>query len=299
MLNKEAKDTYMVTVTATDPSGLSDTIKVTIKVTNADEPPVITGGDTTVRYAENRTDAVETYTAEDDEDDKAGKAITWSLSGTDDDDFMISAVGVLTFVETPNYEMTAGGNNVYSITITATDSDMQTDTEEVTVEVTNVDEDGTLTLLNRQPVDGIDLTTELTDIDGATSDPTWKWEKSTSRSSGWVVIDGATNPIYRPMPADIGSYLRATVTYTDLQGPGKSETAVSDRKVVVTRSTNDAPVFRDADDEDIDDGTNIAREVVENAAAGTNVGAPVAAFDAQGDALTYTLGGTDVARPST
>ena len=31
----------MVTVTATDPSGLSATIKVTIKVTNVDEPPVI------------------------------------------------------------------------------------------------------------------------------------------------------------------------------------------------------------------------------------------------------------------
>ena len=63
MLNKEAKDTYMVTVTATDPSGLSATIKVTIKVTNMDEDPVITGGDTSVRYAENRTGAVETYTA--------------------------------------------------------------------------------------------------------------------------------------------------------------------------------------------------------------------------------------------
>ena len=41
MLNKEGKDTYMVTVTATDPSGLSATVNVTIKVTNIDEPPVI------------------------------------------------------------------------------------------------------------------------------------------------------------------------------------------------------------------------------------------------------------------
>ena len=32
MLNKEDKDTYMVTVTATDPSGLSATVNVTIKV---------------------------------------------------------------------------------------------------------------------------------------------------------------------------------------------------------------------------------------------------------------------------
>ena len=81
MLNKEGKDTYMVTVTATDPSGLSATVNVTIKVTNVDEPPVITGGDTSVRYAENRTGAVETYTATDDEDDKARTAITWTLLG--------------------------------------------------------------------------------------------------------------------------------------------------------------------------------------------------------------------------
>ena len=295
MLNKEAKDTYMVTVTATDPSGLSATINVTIKVTNVDEEPEITGGDTTVRYAEDRTDAVATYTAEDDEDDKAGKAITWSLSGTDGADFMISDVGVLTFVETPDYEESTGGgvngtSPTYEVTVVATDGSSATDTLDVTVEVTNMDEDGTLTLLNRQPVDGVELATELTDIDGTTSAPTWKWEKSTSRSSGWVVIDGATDSMYTPVPADIGSYLRATVTYTDPQGSGKPEMAVSDEKVIATRSTNTAPVFRDADDEEIAIGTNIAREVAENAAAGTNVGAPVAAYDAQGDVLTYTLG---------
>ena len=39
-LNWEEKDTYMVTVTATDPSGLSATVNVTIKVTDVDEPPV-------------------------------------------------------------------------------------------------------------------------------------------------------------------------------------------------------------------------------------------------------------------
>ena len=124
-----------------------------------------------------------------------------------------------------------------------------------------------------------------------TSVPTWKWEKSTSRSSGWVVIDEETAPRYTPMPADIGGYLRATVTYTDPQGSGKSETAVSDEKVIAKRSTNTVPVFRDADDEEIEVNIPITREVVENAAAGTNVGAPAAAYDAQDDALTYTISG--------
>ena len=38
-LNREAKDTYTVTVTATDSYGLSATITVTIMVTNVEEPP--------------------------------------------------------------------------------------------------------------------------------------------------------------------------------------------------------------------------------------------------------------------
>ncbi len=293
-LNKEVKDTYMVTVTATDPSGLSDTVNVIIRVTNVPEDPMITGGLTTVRYAENRTDAVETYTASDDEDDKAGKAITWTLDGEDVTYFTIPD-GVLSFMESPDYEDAKGGAtdetaNTYEVIVVATDSSGGTDIEAVTVEVTNVDEDGRLTLLNRQPVDGVAMFTELTDIDGLTSAPTWKWEKSTSRSSssGWAVIDGETDAMYTPKPADLNNYLRATVTYTDPQGGGKSEMAVSDEKVLAKRSTNTVPMFRNADDDGIDVTT---REVVENSVAGTDVGAPVAAFDAQGDVLTYTISG--------
>ena len=60
-----------------------------------------------------------------------------------------------------------------------------------------------------------------------------------------------------------------------------------------TTPANNAPEFQDA--------TGAARtadtgEVAENTAAGENIGAPVAATDADaGDTLTYTLGGTDMA----
>ena len=51
---------------------------------------------------------------------------------------------------------------------------------------------------------------------------------------------------------------------------------------------NNAPVFTDGDD--------TTRAVAENTAAGTNIGAAVAATDADtGDTLTYHLGGTDAA----
>ena len=53
-LDHETTPSYAVTVTATDPSGASDSIFVTIEVTNVDEPLTLTGP-STVPYAENDT----------------------------------------------------------------------------------------------------------------------------------------------------------------------------------------------------------------------------------------------------
>ena len=50
---------------------------------------------------------------------------------------------------------------------------------------------------------------------------------------------------------------------------------------------NSAPVFTD--------GTGTTRTIAENTAAGVNIGGPITATDADNDALTYTLGGTDAA----
>ena len=147
-LDKETRDMYTVTVTATDPSGLSATITVTIEVTNVDEAPEIMigglgiSGMASVRYAENGTDAVATYTAVGPE----SASTTWSLSGDDAGDFDISRSGVLTFSSSPDYAEPADAdtNNVYMVTIEADDG-TYTDTYDVTIRVTEVDDtDGTL-----------------------------------------------------------------------------------------------------------------------------------------------------------
>ena len=130
-LDQETKDTYAVVVTAQDNSGAANdtvTTTVTIRVMDLDEQPVIRAGGLSVRgnrtvsYAENRTDAVETYTA--DGADAAGAR--WSLSGDDVGDFRIGATtGVLTFRTTPNYEapVDADRNNVYQVTVNASSGD--------------------------------------------------------------------------------------------------------------------------------------------------------------------------------
>ena len=118
-LDHDTKASYTVTVKVEDPSLASDTITVTITVTDENEPPMISGK-TSVYYAEGRTDAVATYTA----DDPEGVTIDdWSLEGDDKDLFEISTAGVLTFKSSPDHDVPGDkdGDNVYLVTVQASD----------------------------------------------------------------------------------------------------------------------------------------------------------------------------------
>ena len=229
-LNYEAKNTYMVTVTATDPNGLSDSIDVTIMVTDMDETPeVIVGGLVitglrAVSYAENGTGNVTPYMA-------AGRdaaSATWSLSGADMGDFMISNTGVLTFRSSPDFETPADADmmNDYEVTVEANDG-TNTAMKAVTINVTNVNEDGTVSLSTQQPRVGTAITATLTDADGVVTGTTWQWAKAGTAAGSFDDISGATNASYTPVAADIGMYLRATASYADGYGPGKSAMKVS------------------------------------------------------------------------
>ena len=86
-----------------------------------------------------------------------------------------------------------------------------------------------------------------------------------------------------------------TVSYTDPQGSGKSAMMKSEYTVRATRVSNSAPEFAAAQDPTMEGGqADAAREVAENTEAGTDIGAPVVATDADSnDLLTYTLTGAD------
>ena len=148
-LDREAKATYMVTVTATDPGGLSDSVDVTIKLTDVDEVPGITRKDAptnqsptfpgaaTTRSVPENTVAGQDIGAPVAAIDADNDALTYALSGTDAAAFdIISASGQLQTKAALDYETKAS----YSVTVTATDSGGLSDSIDVTITVTDVDE---------------------------------------------------------------------------------------------------------------------------------------------------------------
>ena len=208
-----------------------------------------------------------------------------TLTGDDAGDFSFTN-GTLSFAATPDYEdpQDNGGDNIYNVTLRAADG-TNTATYDLAVSVTNAPETGTLTLGSKQPQTETALTATLTDPDvvGAT---TWKWERSTSRTSGWAVITGETNTSYTPVASDETYYLRVTAAYTDGYSSGQSLMAISRNAVELRPPDNTAPEFG---------STTATRAVAENSAADTNVGAPVTAGDTEdaGD-LGYTLSGSSL-----
>ena len=125
---------YEVTVRASDGSYYGN-FEVTVTVEAVNEPPDITG-DIEITYQENGDRALETYRGTDPEKTD----ITWGLSGVDAGAFTISETGELTFRNVPDYEAPADSDddNVYEVTVEATDEDGETGRLEAEVTVTNV-----------------------------------------------------------------------------------------------------------------------------------------------------------------
>ena len=280
-LDFEGKGSYRVTVQVTDGrdqngdddmDAIDGTIAVTITLTDVNEAPVVTG-DTTASFQENASTAVASYTAADPERD----TLTWSVSGND---FWVSDRGQLYFATPPSAE---SGTTSYTVTITATDDDATplSGSLTVTVTVTDVEENGTVTISPPRGWEGTQLLAELEDDDGSTGNITWQWARSSNRSS-WTDIPTASSASYTATPADVGNYLRASVTYTDRRGSNKTALAVLTVQVGADRpTTNIDPAFAD---------TTVTRDVGQGTAAGRSVGAPLRAVDKDtDDVLTYAL----------
>ena len=154
--------------------------------------------------------------------DPDGDSLTYTLGGSDAATFSIGRTsGQLMARAALDYETKPS----YSVGVTARDNKGGSDTSTVAVAVTNVEEQGTVTLNPDRPLVGTALTASLTDPDGGVAGETWRWSRSDAADGTFTGIGGATRASYTPVEADDGMYLKITVTYTDGHGPNKTATA--------------------------------------------------------------------------
>ena len=207
--------------------------------------PLQAQDDGMIEYAENGMDAVATFTATDPED----RMVYWSLpttapdtvptgfigtdfTGSDAAHFSINSDGVLSFRFSPDYEMPRGeaktddNTNTFRVVVAASDNPDGAGTTEmpilmgykkVTVNVTDVDEPGMVTLSAQQAQINVELTAALADDDATgdqIDDAKWKWEHSSTENGPWTEILTTTNMGYTPLGVE-DKYLRITATYTD------------------------------------------------------------------------------------
>ena len=253
-------------------------------VTNVNEAPTVTSA-ATESFAENGTGTVYTAAATDPD---AGTTLTYSISGADASLFNINATtGAVTFKSAPNYEAPAdaGGNNVYDITVGASDGTL-TATKDVAISVTNVNEAPTITsgaavsfaekatgtvytVAATDPDAGATLTYSLTGTDAA--------KFNINATTGAITFKSTPN---YEAPTDAGANNVYDVTVRASDGTNITTKAVA----ITVTNVNEAPVI-----------TSAATASFAENGTGTVYTAAATDVDA-GTTLTYSLTGTDAAK---
>ena len=291
-LNYENKSSYSVTVSVSDGNGGNDSITVTVNVTNVNEAPVFTDGSSTSRsVAENTASGQNIGTAISATDVDSGNTLTYTLGGTDADSFsIVSTSGQIQTSAVLNYE----SKTSYSVTVSVSDGNGGSDSIDVTINVTDVNEtppannspvftdgDSTTRSVAENTASGQNIGTAIsaTDVDsGNTLTYTLGGTDADSFSivstSGQIQTSAALN-------YEAKTSYSVTVSVSDSNGGSDSITVT-----INVTNVNEAPVFTDGD--------NTTRSIAENTASAQNIGTAISATDVDsGNTLTYSLGGTD------
>ena len=255
--NADAKDTIWtappatnrerpvtLTLTVTDELGLKDTNMVQIIVAAVNGTPSFPVAETGERNVDEGSGAGEYVDEPVEAVDEEGDSLTYVLGGMDASYFAIDSAGQIGVASntTLDYEIKFS----YAVTVSVSDgkdahgnTDLSVDDAiGVTIRVVDVEEDGNVSLSPLSPQVGEVMTARVMDPDNyipldnlglipANAVESWLWDHSDNSDGPWVTIVNTTTASYAPVVADIGNYLRATATYTDRRGPGKTASGVS------------------------------------------------------------------------
>ena len=209
---------------------------ITVTVTAEADAPAFTSG-STASFAEGGTGTVYQAVATDPE----GAAVTWSLEGADAALFVIDGTGAVRFVAAPDFEAPAdaGRNNVYDITVIASDGTL-TASRDVAITVTDGNDAPEIGrfLPVTSPADplaeifagfdfGLITTPAFTDLDGdgdldlvvGNLDGTLRAFERTE--SGFVALTGTANPL-----DGIAVASGSAPVFADLDGDGDLDLVV-------------------------------------------------------------------------
>ncbi len=250
-IDYETATTYAITVRATsaDLSFSTQTFVIAINPLN-DNAPVVTsnGGGTTAgtSIAENTT-AVTTVTAID--ADLPAQTLTYSISGGADAALFTIDVstGVLSFVTAPDFEIPTDAdlNNVYEVQVTVSDGAGLSDSQDISVTVTDTNEVPTISAIGDQLIGEDGTTGPLSFIVGDQETApgslvvTAVSSNTTLIPNGNLILGGAgvnRTVTVNPAANQFGGPVTITLTVSD--GVNSSQTTFT----VTMLEVNDAPV---------------------------------------------------------
>ena len=225
-------------------------------------------------------------------DDPDSDTLTYSLENARVSHFGIhSSTGQLLVGSPLDHETGAS----YTVKVIVTDPSGGSDSITVNITVNNVEEPGTVSLSWRKPQVGKELEADLADPDGAVSGATWQWSWSNAKDGNYSNISGATSASYTPVAGDAGKFLRATASYTDGEGSGKTAQAVSATGVREAPDPNHPPVFtvQSGAGYDCPDGTDtdLCLRASRSEPIGSDIYYPASATDEDRDEIRYSLEG--------
>jgi ribosomal protein S9 len=272
----DTDNVYEVTVSIVDNGSpvLDDTQALSVTVTDVDEAPSITSSGS-ASFAENATGTVYTAIGSDPE----SMALSYTLGGTDAGLFDINATsGAVTFKVSPDYEAAgdSGANNVYDITVTASDGGLSSTAQAVAITVTNVNEAPVITSNGGGAAASINVAENTTAVTTVTATDVDAGQTKTFSISGGAdsamfsivagtgVLTFTTAPNYEvPADGDTDNVYEVTVRIVDNGSPALDDTQTL--SVTVT-DANEAPVITSNSG-----GASAAISVAENTTAVTTV----------------------------
>ena len=281
----DGDNVYQLSITATDLANNSSDLALSISIVDdTGSAPTFAQASASIAVDENSAGAI--YTAQASDVD-AGDSLTYSISGTDSSLFTIgSSSGDLAFISPPDHEQPADSDadNIYNLTITATDSMAKQAQQSLTISVNNLNDNSPQFALASSAFDVFENVAAVATIAAADADgDALTFSLISTTDSSHFTVDPASGALAFTSAPDFESPQDANAdnTYELELSVADGTNTISQAISVRVADVDEAPSFASA---------SASVSVNENNAAAIYT---AQASDPEGATLTYSAGGAD------